>query len=327
MIRFENVSKRYSKNHAALSGFNLEIMEGETVVFLGKSGSGKTTALKLINRLITPSDGRVLVRGEDVCKQDVVSLRRSIGYAVQDVALFPHMNVEDNIAVVPNLLKWDKKKIDRRVDELLEMLGMCPRTFRKRYPSSLSGGQRQRVGVARALAADPPIILMDEPFGALDPITREQIQNEFLELSKKLKKTIVFVTHDLYEAVTIGDRIALLDQGKLIQISSSQEFVENPPDAFSDEFLGKHRFQLSLMTKTIDECFDDAKKNSLSASLKLSPSTSLLEALALFKEENAKALPVYSGSSFKGELMKEKLLDEIVKQLTQSPADNETTLI
>ncbi|MBF5059291.1 ABC transporter ATP-binding protein [Candidatus Neptunochlamydia vexilliferae] len=315
MIRFNNVSKTLSKNVCVIKNLTLEVKEGETLVILGKSGSGKTTVLKLINRLLDPTSGTIMVGGKDTLTLDPIVLRRSIGYAVQEIGLFPHMTVEENIAVVPKLLGWEEQKIKKRVEQLLEIMRLDPSEFKKRYPLKLSGGQRQRIGVARAIAADPPIILMDEPFGALDPITREQTQKEFLELESKIKKTIVFVTHDIFEAVRMGDRIALMDQGELVQIATPRSFVENPPTVFADEFLGQHRFQLSLLTKTITENIETGPKKKEESLPELTPNTTLIEALNAFKEAKAEVLPVYSGSSYQGEVKKEKLLDEIMELL------------
>ena len=324
MIRFKGVWKTFPPNAVVLKNLNLEVHEGETLVILGKSGSGKTTALRLINRLIDPSEGEVYVGGKNIQSLDPIALRRTIGYAVQEIGLFPHMTVEENIAIVPKLLGWEQSRIDKRIDELMEMLSLNPKVYRKRYPLKLSGGQRQRIGVARALAAKPPIILMDEPFGALDPITRENMQQEFLELKSKIQKTVVFVTHDLFEAVTMGDRIALMDQGKLVQVATPRVFVENPPSAYSDAFLGKHRFQLSLLTKTIVECMEPSLGVGSSQLPHLSPQTTLIEALNIFKDEKAKTLPVYSGVSYRGEVKKEKLLDQILDLLMKEPKKYET---
>lgn len=324
MIRFKGVWKIFPPNHTVLENFNLEVQEGETLVILGKSGSGKTTALQLINRLIDPTRGDIFVEKKNILSLDPISLRRNIGYAVQEISLFPHMTVEENIEIVPKLLGWEEKKIDQRIDQLMEMFGLDPAKYRKRYPLKLSGGQRQRIGVARALAADPPIVLMDEPFGALDPITREKTQNEFLELKSKMKKTVVFVTHDLYEAVTMGDRVALMDQGKLLQIATPRMFVEHPPSAFEDDFLGQHRFQLSLLTKTIMECMEPSIGEQSEISSPLSPQTTLMEALNIFKKENTKTLPVFSGSSYRGEIRKERLLDQVLDLLMHEPKNYET---
>ena len=233
MIIFDKVSKKI----AGIENLSFEVQEGEILVLLGTSGCGKSTTLKMINRLIDPDEGSVLVDGEDIFKQNLIELRRNIGYAVQEISLFPHMTVAENIGIAPELQGWSREKVEKRVDHLLTIFGMDPQDLRHRYPRELSGGQKQRVGVARALASDPPILLMDEPFGALDPITRQQAQSEFLDLESKIKKTVIFVTHDLFEAVAIGDRIGLMDQGKLLQITTPREFVENPPSAFGDEFV------------------------------------------------------------------------------------------
>jgi osmoprotectant transport system ATP-binding protein len=227
IIEFRDV--RYSANgqREVLLNLNLKISAGETVVLLGRSGSGKTTTLKMINRLLDPSAGEILIEGKSVLEWDLIRLRRRIGYVIQEVGLLPHLSIERNIGLLPQLEGWPPERRRQRVDELLEMVALDPGTFRSRYPHELSGGQRQRVGVARALAADPPILLMDEPFGALDPLTRAEIQHEFLELQKRLGKTIVFVTHDIREALIVGTRIALLEAGKLVGTYSQTEFLNS----------------------------------------------------------------------------------------------------
>lgn len=252
MIVFDSVSKTFPNGFTAVSDLSFQAKEGETLVLLGTSGSGKTTTMKMINRLIDPSAGTILLGGEDVMSKNPVELRRGVGYAIQHIGLFPHMTISENIGVTPRLLGWSPNKIKIRVDELLVMVGLEPNEYVNRYPWQLSGGQRQRVGVARALAADPPVVLMDEPFGALDPITREELQNEFLKLKSDIKKTVIFVTHDVFEAVKMGDRVALLDAGRLRQIASPTELVEKPADEFVERFLGKHRFQLSLLTTKLN---------------------------------------------------------------------------
>jgi osmoprotectant transport system ATP-binding protein len=209
-----------------LSGFNLLVEGGETVVLLGRSGSGKTTSLKLVNRLVTPTSGEVLVKGVPNGDGDLIRLRRSIGYVIQDVGLFPHFTVERNIGLVPKIEGWSEQRIRARIQELLHMVGLNPE-IASRYPNQLSGGQRQRVGVARALAADPEILLMDEPFGALDPLTRDELQREFLLLQQRLHKTVVFVTHDLREALRLGRRIALMEAGRLVTVLSPGEFLQS----------------------------------------------------------------------------------------------------
>ena len=225
VIEFRNVDYE-TGGRKILCALNLAIHRGEILVLLGRSGSGKTTALKLVNRLLTLSGGQIRVDGRDAKDWDVIKLRRHIGYAIQDVGLFPHYTVERNIGLILSLEDWDKEKIHARVQELLRLAGLNPDLL-SRYPNQLSGGQRQRVGVARALAADPPILLMDEPFGALDPLTRADLQREFLSLQRKLQKTVLFVTHDLHEALRLGSRIALLESGKLVSVGSPEEFLSS----------------------------------------------------------------------------------------------------
>lgn len=225
VIEFTNVSYRVAGTQV-LSGFDLQVNEGETVVLLGRSGSGKTTTLKLVNRLAVPTMGEVRVRGVPNSQSDLIRLRRSIGYVIQEVGLFPHFTVKRNIAIVPKIEGWTQERIDARVQELLQMVGLAP-AIADRYPHQLSGGQRQRVGVARALAADPEILLMDEPFGALDPLTRDELQREFLLLQRRLHKTVVFVTHDLREALRLGSRIALMETGHLVTVASPEEFLRS----------------------------------------------------------------------------------------------------
>ncbi len=224
-IEFVRVQYRTSENRLLLSDLSLSVRRGEILMLLGPSGSGKTTSLKLINRLLTPSDGQVFVDGRSLAEWDVIQLRRHIGYAIQEGGLFPHYTVQDNVALVPRLQKWEPQRIRSRVHEVLTMVGLAPDEFSARFPHQLSGGQRQRVGLARALAADPPILLMDEPFGALDPITRSELQKEFLELQQRLSKTVVFVTHDVSEALLLGDRIALMDGGCLRGVYEPREFL------------------------------------------------------------------------------------------------------
>src|SRR5581483_2560950 len=226
-IEFRDVSYRLANGREILSKLHLDVRRGEILVLLGRSGSGKTTALKLVNRLLEISGGELLVEGRPVRDWDVIELRRHIGYAIQEVGLFPHYTVERNIGLVPSVQNWPKEKIAGRSDELLRLVGLNPE-IAERYPHELSGGQRQRVGVARALAADPPILLMDEPFGALDPLTRADLQREFLSLQQQLGKTVLFVTHDLHEALLLGTRIALLEAGKLVSISAAEEFLDSP---------------------------------------------------------------------------------------------------
>ena len=242
MIELNRVTKVYpGAVQPAVDNVSLTVPEGEICVFIGPSGCGKTTLMRLINRLIPLTSGSVSVDGKDIMSLDPIELRRHMGYVIQQVGLFPHMTVRDNIATVPKLLGWTKARIDERVDELLTLVNLEPKTFRDRYPRQLSGGQAQRVGVARAMAANPPIMLMDEPFGAIDPINRETLQEEFLRIQEKLKKTIIFVTHDINEAIKMGQRIALLKDGRLVQCGLPDELLMRPADEFVKNFVGSDR--------------------------------------------------------------------------------------
>ena len=238
-IRLENLSKTFpGQTRPAVDDLSMDIYEGEIVVFVGPSGCGKTTTMKMINRIIEPTGGKIILDGEDVTTTNPDKLRRRIGYVIQQIGLFPHMTIADNIATVPKMLGWDKSRTNSRVDELLETVGM-DKSYRDRYPKELSGGQRQRVGVARAMAADPPIMLMDEPFGAVDPITRDRLQDEFLRLQEEIQKTIVFVTHDIDEAIKMGDRIAILrEQSVIAQYDTPERILTDPADGYVEDFIG-----------------------------------------------------------------------------------------
>jgi osmoprotectant transport system ATP-binding protein len=324
MIEFKEVCKTYPNGVEAVKDLSLEIEEGETVVLLGSSGCGKTTTMKMVNRLIDSTSGQILIEGEDVTKRDPVELRRTIGYAIQHVGLFPHMTIAENIAVVPKLRKWDSDRIEKRVNRLMSLIGLAPDDFAERYPNQLSGGQRQRVGVARALAADPPIVLMDEPFGALDPLTREQLQDEFIDLESEIRKTVIFVTHDIFEAVKMGDRVALLDEGELQQLATPAELVENPANEFVDQFLGQHRFQLSLLTQTIASIVEEVEgvERPGEKEPRLSPRHALIEALDLFKKTGRESLPVLRRNDVVGRLTKRHLLDVITQALEETGEDS-----
>ena len=239
ILKFDSVSKIFPDGTKAVDDVSFEIGEGECVTFVGPSGCGKTTTVKLLNRLVEPTQGSIYLNGKDTEKVDVIALRRSIGYVIQDVGLFPHMTVAQNISLVPRLIGWSIPEREARTDELLTLVGLEPSAFRNRYPHQLSGGQRQRVGVARGLAADPPVILMDEPFGALDPITRAQLQDEFLKLRSRLQKTILFVTHDIDEAIKLGDRIAVMRSGKIVQLDPPIKILREPADPFVRDLVGK----------------------------------------------------------------------------------------
>jgi len=248
MIRIQNLCKRYGAV-TAVEDVSFEVQEGQVCVLLGPSGCGKTTTLKMINRLIEPTSGKVFIAGRDTAELDSVTLRRSIGYVIQQVGLFPNMTVEDNICVVPNLLGWDKAQSRRRAAELLEIVALDSSLFLKRYPRELSGGQQQRVGVARALAADPPVMLMDEPFGAIDPINRDAIQDEFMRIQRQVNKTVLFVSHDIDEAVKMADCVALFRAGNIEQFGSPDDLLARPASDFAADFMGSDRIlkRLRLM--------------------------------------------------------------------------------
>ncbi len=253
MIRLEGVSKRYPNGQVAVDHLDLEVGDGEVCMLVGPSGCGKTTTLKMINRLVEPTTGRILLDGDDVTAADPVELRRRMGYVIQQVGLFPHQTVGDNVATVCRLVGWDRRRTRRRVDELLQLVGLDPALYRDRYPHQLSGGQRQRVGVARALGVDPPVLLMDEPFGAIDPINRDRLQQEFLRLQQEVRKTVVFVTHDVDEAVRLGDRIAVLREGGVLeQYGTPAEVVGRPAAQFVADFVGADRGLKRLMVTSVD---------------------------------------------------------------------------
>lgn len=253
-LEFRNVSKRYpGSDRPVLVDLSFKVPAGEICVLVGPSGCGKTTAMRMVNRMIDITEGDILLDGESVRKRPPAELRRHIGYVIQQIGLFPHLSIGDNIATVPRLLGWDSKRVDARVEELLEMISL-PAETRERYPGEVSGGQRQRVGVARALAADPPLMLMDEPFGAIDPITRERLQNEFLRLQEDIRKTIVFVTHDIDEAIKMGDRIAILREGGvLVQFDTPERILEAPADDFVARFVGLDRGLKRLSLSTLSD--------------------------------------------------------------------------
>lgn len=253
MISFENVCKTYEAGQTILHDINLDVREGELLVLIGPSGSGKTTLLRMINRLTEPTRGRITVRNQDIGRVNPVELRRNIGYVIQNIGLLPHMTIAENIAIVPRLKKWDKAVYMNRVAELLRMVNLDPDVYAGRYPSELSGGQQQRVGVVRALAADPPVILMDEPFSALDPISREQLQDELVRLQEAIRKTIIFVTHDMDEALKIADRICILDKGRIAQLDTPERILRHPAGEFVRNFIGENRLRRSERLPSIRE--------------------------------------------------------------------------
>jgi osmoprotectant transport system ATP-binding protein len=285
MIKLVALTKRFGAAPPAVDALTLDIPEGDICVLIGPSGCGKTTTMRMINRMIEPDSGRIEVGGRDVTHIDAVELRRSVGYVIQQVGLFPHMSIAENVATVPRLLGWDTARIEGRIDELLELVGLDPAQFRTRYPRELSGGQKQRVGVARALAADPPVMLMDEPFGAIDPITRAKLQDEFLSILRRLRKTIVFVTHDIDEAIKMGNRIAILRSGRLVQYDTPEAILARPADAFVEEFVGADRALKRLSLLMVADHLDETPASSSAA--KLSTHASLHDALSLLLTSGA----------------------------------------
>ncbi|MEI4791166.1 ABC transporter ATP-binding protein [Bacillus sp. FJAT-53060] len=260
MIEFKKVSMRFSDERYAVQSVDLDIQKGEFFILIGPSGSGKTTTLKMINRLISSTEGEIYIKDQKVSDYDMYELRWDIGYVLQQIALFPHMTIEENIAVVPELKHWSRNETSKRVDELMLMVGLDPAMYRHRKPAELSGGQQQRVGVARALAADPEIVLMDEPFSALDPLTREKLQDDLLDLQRRIQKTIVFVTHDMQEAMKLGDRICVMNEGKVVQIGRPEELVQHPVNAFVREFVsgavphvGHQAFELETLAQPMTQ--------------------------------------------------------------------------
>lgn len=303
ILRFDRVSKIYPDGTRAVDDVSFEIQEGECITFVGPSGCGKTTTVKLLNRLVEPTQGAIYLNGEDTGKVDVIALRRSIGYVIQDVGLFPHMTVAQNISLVPRLLGWSEGEKEKRTDELLTLVGLEPSAFRNRYPHQLSGGQRQRVGVARGLAADPPVILMDEPFGALDPITRAQLQDEFLKLRSRLKKTILFVTHDIDEAIKLGDRIAVMRNGGIVQFDPPLIILREPVDQFVRDLVGKESgLKLMKLAKVSDFM--------VSSPDRILEGSSIVEAKRVMAERKSDILMVVdNGGNFCGAIRFEQLVD------------------
>lgn len=316
MVVFTNVTKKYG-NHTVVKDLNLHINENEFVVLIGPSGCGKTTSLKMINRLIEPTSGTIHVRGQDVRKLNPVTLRREIGYVIQQIGLFPNMTIAQNVDLVPRLLGWDEKRRKERVEELLTMVGMDPAIYTSRYPTELSGGQQQRIGVLRALAAEPPLILMDEPFGALDPITRETLQDELKNLQNELNKTIIFVTHDMDEALKLADRIVIMKDGEPVQAAPPEELLRKPANDFVVSFLGKKRLNGNGLEQ-VDQIMMEKPVTVL-------PSLGLAEALALMKRKHVDTVLVTEkAGKFIGivtadevnRLRKAKTLGEIVESDT-----------
>ncbi|MCO4315901.1 ABC transporter ATP-binding protein [Phyllobacterium sp. 21LDTY02-6] len=305
MITMEHVTKRYAESGlAAVDDLSLIVPEGSTTALIGPSGCGKTTTMRMINRLIEPTEGKIIVNGEDVTRVDPVGLRRHIGYVIQQVGLFPHMTIAQNIAAVPKLLGWDDARIKRRTEELLALVGLDAREMLTRYPRQLSGGQRQRIGVARALAADPPVLLMDEPFGAIDPIARTRLQDEFKQILQRVRKTVVFVTHDLDEAIRLGDRIAIMKEGKIVQYDTPDTILSRPATPFVESFVGIDRAIKRLSLFKVGEAMSEGQPGANAATVGID--SNLRDALALMVAANSDVLGVTDGDGrVQGKLTRE----------------------
>jgi osmoprotectant transport system ATP-binding protein len=310
VISLRGLTKRYNGSaKAAVDALTLDVAQGEVVILIGPSGCGKSTTLRMINRLIEPDDGSIELNGVDVKSIPLEGLRRGIGYAIQGVGLFPHWTVHENIGTVPWLLGWEKTRIDKRVAELLELVGLDPDQYDAAYPEELSGGEAQRVGVARALAADPPVLLMDEPFGAVDPLTRDRLQREFIAIQRRLKKTVVFVTHDIDEAVKLGDRIAIMRDGRLVQYDTPERVLAYPADEFVADFVGSERALKRLSLGRVASVMGDVETDLMVGS---SPSVArdadLREALAAFLESGEERAIVLDGDDVVGSLTLDGLM-------------------
>ncbi|WP_242243298.1 ABC transporter ATP-binding protein [Bacillus cereus group sp. BfR-BA-01309] len=313
MIQFNHVSKAYEDGTKAVDSLHLEIKKGEFFVLIGPSGCGKTTTMKMINRLIETTEGSILIDGKDIQQYNINELRWNIGYVLQQIALFPHMTIAENIAVVPEMRKWSKEKTKARVDELLQMVGLDPDVYRDRMPDELSGGQKQRVGVIRALAVNPKIVLMDEPFSALDPLSREQLQKDIVQLQKKIQKTIVFVTHDMQEALSLGDRICIMKEGKVVQLDTPEGIVHNPKNEFVEEFIGNRGrpWYEGMNIGDVMPLDDRTRVEGIALSLH-SP---LQEALIRLQAEES--VPVEENGQYVGTLTSRHIVNYIVEQMKE----------
>jgi osmoprotectant transport system ATP-binding protein len=307
-VELRAVSKRYGDT-LAVDGLSFTVPAGRICVLVGPSGCGKTTSLRMVNRLIEPTSGEILIDDQNVLREDPVALRRRIGYVIQQVGLFPHQTIAENVATVPRLLGWPKERIQRRVTELLDLIGLDPLRMGGRYPAQLSGGERQRVGVARAMAAEPPLMLMDEPFAAVDPIVRERLQDEFLRLQRAQAITVIFVTHDIDEAIKLGDRVAVMRAGRLVQYAPPGELLAAPADDFVARFVGSDRALKRLALLTVGGADIDARadRSRLDGAPVLSPRMSLRDALALMLAADAQEGAVMDGDRYLGSLSLSKI--------------------
>lgn len=313
MIEFENVTKQYPDGTVAIEDISFTVEEGTTTVLVGPSGCGKTTTMKLVNRLEDPTEGTVYVNGTDNQSLDKIDLRRDIGYVIQEIGLFDHLTVGENVATVPDLEGWEQEEIDERVDELLSLMGLPPEDYRDTFPGELSGGQRQRIGVARALAADPGVLLMDEPFGALDPITRERLQNEFLDIQSRINTTILFVTHSIDEALKMGDKIAIYNVGEVVQYDTPQNILADPATEFVENFIGDNQSFKQLAITRVSKVMQSGDVSEVAAETEtvraaadggdgssVGPDDTLKTALSRMLSGNRNELPVVDDGSVVG---------------------------
>jgi osmoprotectant transport system ATP-binding protein len=312
VIRLEKVTKQFPGGSNAVRDLTLDIASGQTCVLIGPSGCGKTTTLRMINRLIEPDRGRILIDGEDTSQIEPAQLRLKMGYVIQSTGLFPHMTVGENVGTVPRLWDWDKQRIKARVDELLELVGLDPTEYRDRYPHQLSGGQRQRVGFARALGADPPILLMDEPFGAVDRITRERLQQEFIHIQRSVRKTVVFVTHDIDEAVKVGDRICLLGmQAQVAQYDTPVAILTRPANDYVAEFLGRERLVRRMSILRVDSQTLEPAPGPAEGEPRVPLDSTLTDAFAAALASPTERAAVFEGDRYLGEFTAKSLLESM----------------
>lgn len=317
MITFENIDKTFADGTEAVKQLSVHIKEGEIFTLIGPSGCGKTTTMKMINRLITPTQGTIKIKNKDILSYDIHELRWNIGYVLQQIALFPHMTIKENIAIVPEMKNWNKRQIQARIEELLEMVGVDATTFLDRKPSELSGGQQQRVGVVRALAANPDIMLMDEPFSALDPITREQLQRDIQALQQQIQKTIVFVTHDMDEALAISDRICLMDEGTIVQVGTPKEIILNPKTDFVNSFIGDKRsawqmtVEEALHVITLNELPDDQARYPI-----IDDNQLIVNAVELLQEKKVDKLLIKKDNKLIGAISETSILQFLREQIS-----------
>lgn len=317
MIKFQNVIKTYGEGATAIDDVSFNVEDGEFVILLGPSGCGKTTLLRMVNQLESITGGDIILNGKSVKQSNIIEMRRKIGYVIQSNGLFPNMTIEENVMAVPNLIGWDRAKQHKRYTYLMDLIGLNPDEYRKRYPHELSGGQQQRIGVARALAADPPVMLMDEPFGALDPIIRTRLQEEFLQIQREVKKTILFVSHDIDEAVKMGDRIALLRDGKVMQYDRPEEILNRPKNDFVSEFVGEDRILKSMGLYTVKDLYEacSLKPNIASAESKIiKDSTSLRTAISLLLNRGAEQLIIEDANGNNIGSLTFDLIDEFLRK-------------